>query len=228
MGDTRADARTPLLDVAALLLALVISAGLLSMAIESPSYPWFGWITLLPLLAAIGLLRPAWALICGAFWGSSLFVLLSWRGGTHIEPNAQSLLLLCTVPAIFACWASWLSHLFGLGRCALFLGFGWAAVEIALTPLGLNGGLLGGTHGLADGSFVHVLEGVLGYVCMAGFIAAANGLLLSMLSRVCVAGCASRRYVCGSIKTERRFFPQGVPVHLFFFSSPAQPRAPPA
>ncbi len=210
-----------------LLLLLVASAGLLSAAIESPSYPWFGWITLLPLLLAIRVLRPLQAAAAGALWGISLFLFLASGADPRIAMGVASFALLSTVPAIYAFWAAWLTRRFG--SCVLLLGFGWGLVEVALSPLGMNGGLLGGTHGLADGSFVHLLEGVLGYVCMASFIATANGLLLSIMSHACVRVCGTRRlYVRSTADLLRRLFPLEVPHYPFFCSNPAHPRAPPA
>lgn len=215
-------------EASALLLSLVLSAALLAEAIASPSYPWFGWITPLPLLVAVRLMPPRAGFACGAFWGSSLFVFLASRIDASIPQTFQSLALLSVVPAVYACFASRLTRRYGFASSALMLGFVWAIVEIALTPLGLDGGLLGGTHGQADASLVHFFEGVLGYVFIGALITTCNGLLLSVLTRVCVGACATRRHVHGSIKAQPRFFPQEVAVHPFFFSSPAQPRAPPA
>ena len=91
----------------------------------------------------------------------------------------------------------------------------------------LRAGLLAGAHGAAVGSFLHVLQNLVGYVCMASFIVAVNGILLGMLRRACVGGASLRRYVSGSSSSQRRFFPLEVPAFLFFFTNPAQPRAPP-
>ena len=231
IATSRADAphlRRPFVKASALLLSLAVSAGLLSAAIASPSYPWFGWITPLPLLLAVRLMRPLEALAGGAFWGAGLFLLLAHGDDASIAQTFQSLALLSVIPAIYACWASWFTRRFGFASSALLLGFMWAVVEIALTPLGLDGGLLSGTHAQADGSLVHSLAGVVGYVFIAALVTTANGLLFSMVTRACVPGCTPRRYARSSAKTQRRFFPQEVPVHPFASSGPAQPRAPPA
>ncbi len=208
------------------ILSLIASAGLLSMEVGSRSHPWLGWLTLLPLLAAVRLLRPAKALACGALWGSSLFLFMVSSAEPLVPTTILSFTLLTIVPAAYAYLAARLTRRFGFNP--LILGFAWAGVELALVPLGLKGGLLVSMYGHEAG-FLHFLEGMLGYVCMAAFIAAVNGLLLSMLSRACVRGWGSlRRYVSGSIKTQRRFFPLEVPHYPFLCYSQAQPRAPPA
>ncbi len=74
----------------------------------------------------------------------------------------------------------------------------------------------------------HWLARLFGYVCMGAFIVAANGLLASIWSHACVRAWKSlRRYVTGSIKTERWFLPLEVPHYPFFCNNPAHPRAPP-
>jgi len=206
-------------------LLLVGSAALLSMEIASRSHPLLGWFTLLPLLAAIRVFPPRRALACGALWGGSLFLFLAARVDPLIPATIQSFALLSVVPGLFALLAVWVTRRFGFNP--LILGFGWGAVELALLPLGLKGGLLGGTYGHEPGSLLHLLQGLFGYVCMAAFIVAVNGIALALLSRAYVGGCAARRYVHGSAKTEQRFFPLEVPINLLFYSNPAQPRAPP-
>lgn len=214
-----------MVKAAVLILSLIVSAFLLSMEMGSRNHPWFCWFTLLPLLAAIRVLRPRAAFASGALWGGALFLFLVFRADPIVPVGIHWLPLLTLVPAAYAFLGARVTRRFGFNP--LILGFGWACVELALVPLGLTGGLLGGAYGHEVGSFFHILEGVVGYVCMASFIAAANGLLLGMLRRVCVAGGGVSQYVRGCSKAHTRFFPREVPGYLFFFVNPAQPRAPP-
>ena len=185
-----------------------------------------GWFSLLPLLAMIRVFPPRRALACGALWGGSLFLFLAARVDPLIPTTIQSFALLGVVPGLYALLAVWATRRFGFNP--LILGFGWGGVELALLPLGLQGGLLGGTYGHEPGSLLHLLQGLFGNVCMGAFIVAANGIIFALLTRAYVGGCAARRYVCTSAKTERRFFQLEVPINLLFYSNPAQPRAPPA
>ncbi len=208
----------------ALVLALVASAGVLSVSIESPG--WFAWVTLLPLLLAIRVLHPVAASACGAVWGISLFAFLMMGEGSPVAATYLALGLLALVPAVYAFLGALFCRRFGFS--ALLLGFGWSGVEIALSPLGLNRGLLVGTLGLEANGLVGLAYGVLGYVCLASFIAATNGLLLSILSRayVRVRG-SSRRYVYGAASILKRVVSREDAIELFSFIRPARPRAPP-
>ncbi len=208
------DPRWRIVKTSVVILSLIVSALVLSMEIASPNPSWLRWLTLLPLLAAIRFMPPIKAFACGALWGISLFLFLAHGGGFKPIPHAlipatiQSFALLSLIPAAYAFLGARLARLFGFASCAVLLGSGWAVVELALTPLGLNGLLVSALHSQADGSFVYLLEGVLGYVCLAAFIAAANGLLLSILSHACVRGWGPPPpYVSCSIKTHRRLFP---------------------
>ncbi len=211
--------------LSAVALSLIISAGLLAIEIASRSHPWFAWFTLLPLLAAIRAFPPRKAFACGALWGSSLFLFLAVTGAALIPATVQSFVLLSIIPGTYAALAAKVTRRFGFNP--LILGFGWSGVELALFPLGLKAGLLAGAQGTTVGSLLHVFQNLVGYVCMASFIVAVNGILLAMLRRACVGGASLRRYVRGSSSSQRRFFPLEVPAYLFFFTNPAQPRAPP-
>ncbi len=223
---TTQDTRWDIVKAGVLILSLILSAGLLAMEIGSRSNPWLCWFTLLPLLAAIRVLTPRQAFASGALWGGVLFFFLVSRANPLIPAGFLWLLLLTLLPAVYAFVGARVTRRSGFNP--LILGFAWAGVELALMPLGLSGGLLGGTSGHQAGSFLYILEGVVGYVCVASIIVAANGILLGMLRRACVVGCGLRRYVSGCPKTTTLFFPREVPAYLFFFTNPAQPRAPPA
>ena len=212
-----------MVKAAVLILSLVLSAILMAWAIGSADYPWAGWFALLPLLLSIRTLAPRMAMTCGALWGSTIFIASALAAETPIQSTIQSFLLLTIVPALYAYVGAWITRRAGFS--ALVLGFGWIGVELALTPLGLNGGLLTGTQGQGDGSVLYFLQGLLGYGSVAIILAFINGIVLSLLSRV-IDGCKSL-YVRSSNEPQRRIFPLEVPSCLVHVSNPARPRAPP-
>ena len=222
---TRSSGLRSAAKLGALVVALVGSAGLLSASIDSPG--WIAAVTLLPLLLAIRTLAPLTALACGVVWGASLFAFLTLAGHNPATSLVFSAVLLTGAPALYAFAGSVFTRRFGFS--ALMLGFGWAGVELALTPLGFKGGLLVGTLGVGAGGLVGVLYSVLGFVCLASFIAAVNGLLLSVLGRLYVRVRGSqRRYVYGSSGISARLLPREVPFESFLYVNPAHARAPPA
>ena len=204
---------------------LVVSAGLLSMDIAARNHPWLAWCTLLPLLAVVRLLSPRLALACGALWGSSLYLFLASAADPVIQVTAQSFALLSITPAVYALFGAWFTRRFGFNP--LILGLGWAGVELALMPLGLGGGLLLGTLGQAVGTVGQVLEHVFGYVCMAAFIAAVNGLVIAILTRAYARIVGSQPHVRGTSDILQPFFLQEVPAFLLLLIRPSRPRAPP-
>ncbi len=96
-----------------------------------------------------------------------------------------------------------------------------------MIPLGLQGGLLGSTVGFESGSVLYLLQGVLGYVCIAALIVAVNGLALALLRRAYQGVCGSARVVRSSSGVQQRFFPLEVPITLRFVANLGRPRAPP-
>ena len=108
----------------------------------------------------------------------------------------------------------------------LILAFAWSGVELALLPLGLNGGLLGGIAGDSAG-ILGVLQSLFGYVCMAALVVAVNAIALAWLSLVYVRACAARRFDFGSARPLRRLVPQEFRLRLLVCGNSARPRAPP-
>jgi len=146
--------------------------------------------------------------------------------GTGIPATIRSLVLLTAVPAIYTYLGALLTRHVGFN--ALILAFGWCGVELALLPLGLRGGLLGGIAG-DSGGFLSFLRGLLGYVCMAALIVAVNAIALSMLTQAYAKVCAAPRFVRGPAAGSRpRFIPRETPIGWRFYGHAAQPRAPPA
>lgn len=217
--------RGGLLRALAVCVLLIGSAALLSTEIGSGSRSLVGMFTLLPLLAAMRVFSPGKAMACGALWGASLFVFLVAPVEPLVPAAFSSFALLAAAPAVYALVLVWLARRYGFNP--LMLAFGWGFVELALIPLGLRGGLLGSTVGFESGSVLSLLQGVLGYVCIAAFIVAVNGLALALLGRAYQRVCGTTRVVRGSSGVQQRFFPREVPVTLLFVANLGRPRAPP-
>lgn len=206
-------------------LVLCASAALLSIEIGSGSRSLIGLFTLFPLLAVMRVLSPRKSMVCGAFWGASLFVALVAQTESVMPATALSFSLLVSAPATYAFVLVWLSRRYGFNP--LMLAFGWGFVELAMTPLGLQGGLLGSAVGFQSGSVLHLLQGVLGYVCIAAIIVALNGLALALLGCAYRKVCGAARVVRSSSHVQQRFFPLEVPIHLRSIANLGRPRAPP-
>ncbi|MFH1108501.1 MAG: hypothetical protein V1790_04785 [Planctomycetota bacterium] len=205
---------------------LVGSAALLANEIHFRAHPLFGWLTLFPLLALIRLCSARTAGLCGAIWGAGLFYFLALQGNALVPPTVASFAFLVGLPAAYAFGMGWVTRRFGFNP--LILAFGWCGVELALLPLGLRGGLLGGIAG-DSGSFLSLLQGLLGYVCMAALIVAVNAIALSLLTKAYARACASPRIIRGpAVGPRPRFIPRETPVGWRFYGHAAQPRAPPA
>lgn len=157
------------------MVALVASAYLMAAALGFEGYRWAAWFSLLPLFAAVRMLRPREATVWGGFWGFCLFLFSVTLARTAIPPTVQSLVVLTAVPAGYALLGAILTRRFGFNP--LVLGLGWVGVEFGLKPLGLPHGLLAGTQG--GGTFLHLVGGVLGFVFVAFVIASANAVVLS-------------------------------------------------
>ncbi len=204
---------------------LVASAALLANEIYFRAHPVFGWLTLFPLLAVIRVLSARRAALCGAIWGAGLFYFLALQAHPIVPPTVASFALLVGLPAAYAAGMVWVTRRCGFSP--LVLAFGWCGVELALLPLGLRGGLLGGIAG-GSGSFLSFLQGLLGYVCMAALIVAVNAVALSMLTKAYVKACASQRFGRGPSAGPRpRFIPRETPIGWHFYAHAVQPRAPP-
>ncbi len=207
---------------AALIVALVGSAYLMSTALDS-SYGWaLGWILLLPLFAAIRMVSPLAALGAGALWGSSVCVFTYAAGSVPLVGTSGTFWLLSLVPGLYALFGSLLTR--RVGFSPLLLGLGWVGVELALQPLGLRQGLLAATQG--DGLLLQAVGYLAGYALIAFAVAYLNAALLTVLSRVCRGGAGSA-VIRGTGQAIERIFPREDLVLLFHFIRPAQARAPP-
>lgn len=204
---------------------LLVSAALLANEIYSRAHPVFGWLTLLPLLAVVRVFSSRTAALCGAIWGAGLFYFLALQAHPLVPPTVASFAFLVGLPAVYASGMVWVTRRRGFHP--LILAFGWCGVELALLPLGLRGGLLGGIAG-GSGSFLSFLQGLLGYVCMAALIVAVNAIVLSMLTKAYARACASPRFCRGPAAGARtRFIQRETVIGWHFYGHAAQPRAPP-
>ena len=202
--------------------ALALSACLMTIALQSSTGLWLGWFTLIPLFLSIRALTPLRALSAGAFWGVCVFLFSAASGNAPFTPDLWSLLLLGSVPGLYAYLGALQTR--RIGFSPLLLGLGWIAVELALLPLDLRHGLLAGTQG--EGLVVRTMGYLAGYAVVAFIVAYVNAMLLTMLRDVCVVVLKSQLAV-GSSSAVKRLFSIDIPAHFPHLLGPSQPRAPP-
>jgi len=208
-----------------MMLAASLTGGaiLMSLALTSPKFWWLGWFTLVPLFLAIRLLSPAKASICGAFWGLAFYATSVAMADARVPHTWVSLLLLVAAPGLYSLVAAEVTRRKGFHP--FLLGLGWAGVELLLTPLSLQHGLLATTQG--NSLFVHAVGNLGGYILVAFLLALANAWLLSLLSSVRLP-VAQQRPLVIPVRLDA-LLPLVERVYSSSrFLSPAQPRAPPA
>ncbi|MCP4613150.1 MAG: hypothetical protein GY845_31045 [Planctomycetes bacterium] len=162
----------------ALCVLLVPSALLTAVAAGSADYSWFAWFVLLPLFLAIRVLSPAVAALTGALWGGFFYLFLAVGTVPGLSLTPHSFALLAIVLMLYAYFGVVLTRLVGFSP--ILLALGWILVELTLTPLGLNQGLLAGTQS-ANG-FLHWISCLLGYAFVALIVAGVNAWLVLLLS----------------------------------------------
>lgn len=206
----------------ALVVSLLVSAAVLAICVARPTGAWVSWFCLLPLFWAIRVCRPVCAMSCGALWGTCVFAFSAATHGSLLATSYSALLLLPTVPAVFAYLGARLTR--WIGFSPLILGAGWMGVELALAPLGSRSGLLGAAA--TGGTLTHWLGEALGYVLVAFLVAYVNGLLVSALGAVRL-GTPREHYVTASGDRGRRLAPPALSFFPLVPIRPSQPRAPP-
>ena len=214
------EGRWQLFGAPALVASLVVSALLVVVAIRDPRYDVLECIALVPLLAAIRLLRPLGALVCGALWGAQLhFGLLQPNFGFATTP-VQTLLFVL-IPALYAGIASALTGRFGFQP--LLLALGWLGPECLLRLLPGEGGLL--ARGVTSSSALSVGSRFFGWLVFVILIVYVNAKLVAVLGQLRFAphrGERVRRSAVSCVATSSSTArPQSVRLH------PASPRAPP-
>ena len=219
-GQPRAVIRSAI--IVALIGSLIAGAFAMVIGMGAGDRWWLGWVSLLPVFVAIRWLSPWRAMLCGALWGASVYGVSVYavRGG--VQPAVPALVLLVFVPGLYGCLGSWFTRWY---RCdPLVLGVGWIGVELALLPLGMRSGLLGGTQG--DGLLFDLIGNFLGYVFVGFVVAWVSALLLALLGAVRWALPAQRL----SVETipPAGCVPREVPLYLRFLPRhQVSPRAPP-
>ena len=171
--------------LAALAVSLLLSAVLMGIVVRSDTHAWLAWISLVPLFAAVRLLRPVGAAVAGALWGGSFYFLCATGTAPAIPPALTSFALLAAIPALYAGLGSLATR--AIGFSPLILGLGWVLVEVGLKPLGLHHGLLAGTQlavAQTEPTYLDGLARILGYIVVAFLVASANASLLVVLSGV--------------------------------------------
>lgn len=159
-------------------LSLVLSSWLLSIAVGTNSCSWLGWFALVPLFMAIRILRPPSAAIAAAIWGACYYLFSITADSSMIVSGLLPIVLLVTIPAIYAFFGSLTTRRIGFNP--LILALGWIAVEFTLQPLGLKHGLLAGTQG--NGVLLDTVGRALGYVLVAFMVVSVNASLLALMS----------------------------------------------
>lgn len=212
---------------AAVVVALAVSlpaSAYLMVSAASPQYAILGFLTLLPLFAAIAVLTPLRAASCGALWGASVFVFGTFGPGMAVivPPTAIGFVSLTALPAIYAGGGAWLTR--RIGFSPFVLGVGWMGVELALAPLGLHNGLLAGTQG--DSALMDYIGRALGYVLVAFLVAYFNAALVAVIGRVRLT---VPRFVpvTASPDCGRSLISQLLGSLSTFALQPSHPRAPP-
>ena len=158
--------------------SLIGSAVLMAASLGRPGLAWLAWICLLPLLAAVRKLSPLPAALAGAGWGLCLNTAATAGLAPNLDPSLLSLALLAIVPAAYTALGSLATR--AVGFAPLILSLLWILAEVALRPLGLEGGLLAGTQ--SAGGLAGYIAGLLGYVFIAFAIIYGNAWLLQLLS----------------------------------------------
>jgi len=209
---------------AALVLAgaLVVSAYLPASVLAGRADGWVGWLSLLPLFAAIRLLRPARACLCGALWGASLFAWCALLGPAAFSLTLKTAMLLCTVPAAYGWLGARLTR--WIGFSPFVLGVAWMGVELAAVPLGVSFGL--SSAGDADPAWVSWLGHTLGTVFVAFVAAYASAAFVCVAARVALSLPRPQPFTV-STGPNRWFAPRTFFCFRRFAIEPCQPRPPP-
>ena len=208
---------------AVLIVSLVIGALMMAAAIESPAHAWLGWFALVPLFFVIRLWRPVYAALGGGLWGLLIFIFSAVQPAAAITPTVQSLVLLATLPAIYAGLGAAIRRWIGFNP--FILGFTWMGVELALGPIGMRAGLLSAAP--VHGTIMHWVGGALGYVLVAFLVALVSASLVSILLGARMS-LPPRCFPAVSVNHGAPLASQTFLCFPLFAIRPPQPRAPPS
>lgn len=196
------------------------SAYLIAMAVKDSHCGLFGCVALVPLFAAIRLLKPAGALVCGALWGACFCCGLALPDAGRMARPATALLFVL-VPALYAGGAAVLTGRFGFQP--LLLALGWLGPDYLLHHLASAGGLP--LHAMTWGGPLGACSRVFGWLAVVVLVVYVNAKLVAVLGHL---PDASRRGVRAR-RAEARCdaFAPSVARPLSATLSPGAPRAPP-
>jgi len=214
--------RSESVPVMALIGAVLVGAYMLAVALGSRGYAGWGWLSLLPLFAAIRVLKPLHAMLLGGLWGAGVAY---FARGVEVGVSASAIpawLLLVTVPSLYTLFGARLTR--RLGFSPLWLAIGWVGVELALRPLHLSGGLLAGVRD--DGTTLGLLGGVVGYGAIAFTLAYLNASLVSLLEQVRIPS-GGLLYTRRNGPVPQRFWWVHWAISRVWVLYSIQPRAPP-
>jgi apolipoprotein N-acyltransferase len=205
------------------LLSVVLGGFFMSVAVSSSSsFPWLGWLALIPLLRAVQVQAPKVACVYGGVWGLSIAAFTRWSGQDVLTFTMPGVVLLSVLPATYAYLGARVTRRVGFNP--LVLAVCWMPVELLLQPIGLHHGLLASTQG--DGVLIRVVGQLFGYTLVAFVLAFAGAAVLAMLSRLCLR--------LPRLRSWGRIAPVGglppVPAVVLVcrvLITPSQPRAPP-
>jgi apolipoprotein N-acyltransferase len=149
-----------------------------------------GWllegIALVPLFAAIRLLRRGGAAFCGALWGFYLCLALALQCGGAPQRDDVFWLALVGMPALYAYGASALTERFGFQP--LLLAVAWLAPEFVFHLISGRNGIV--AQATTPDHPLSTIVQLLGWLILAGLIAYVNAKLAAALGRARVAARA--------------------------------------
>lgn len=209
-----------LLGAPALAASLVVSAVSIAIAARDPRYSVVSCVALVPLFAAIRLLKPAGALAGGALWGGYLYFGLVLPDAGRITSPVPGFLFLL-LPALYAGVASALTGRFGFQP--LLLALGWLGPELLLHRLASAGGLP--AQAAAWSGLLGACGRIFGWLTTVALIVYVNAKLVAVLGSL--RGASRQRVRTWRARAHDVVFAPGVVRPRWKSLHPASPRAPP-
>lgn len=216
----------------AIVVSLVLSAYLISVALRTAHFRWLGWFGFLPLFVATRWSRPVLSALAGGLWGACLYFFSAGGLAPEVQdlapailPSATLLALLIVIPAVYVGLAARRGQ--AIGFKLLTLALGWTLVEAVLhlsTPSGTHDGLLTGSH--AEPPHLHWLARLFGYVFAAFLVACANASLVGIVIRARLRFPACKSPVGSPTVVGRLLSPLCLAIQSWTLRR-AYPRAPP-
>jgi len=172
----RQDSRTIVRQLVVTPFALAISAYLTASVHQLPDCLPIAWLGLVPLFWLLRTMKPAGALIAGAFWGLCLaFVWHSYVQTVPFEPDLSTLAIIAA-PAAYAALAAGYTRRFGFSPLALAVG--WIGLELSLTACLPRGGIL--MTGFEGNPILRYIANLLG----CGFVALVMSYVSALLTKI--------------------------------------------